>query len=535
MRKTFTLFLMSMFFALSAAMAQGKDEPKDFNSPEVYPNNGAQVTTVYNIRLVFSKNVTVTLPEAGIDVVNTETKEVVKIASSRVDEWEPNAAVFLFEQVKVEGKDGKEEMRDQWIETPGVYTYTIPAGVIKSVDGDVFPEATYTFSVVGTFEIEGYSPATTDKLEKIVLTFGQEIEEIKMPNGGMAVVDNYWTPVANVTNATLGEDKKSVTLELDKAITTPGMYNLDIYQGVFVSKSGVSQYRSLTFNVVDSNPSFDTNYENGDKVEEIGDLEITFNNVKEVKLVAETISLYLPGGGEAEGKAVLENNKIVVSFGQKFTEQGEYLFFIPAGAFTMDGVANEEREISVTLFTFTITPLEVLSVVPEVGEIDTLKKITIGFNQPVQLSYDENWQQISREITLTCGDQNYTLTYSPNYSASTSDKLEYLVNAEWNGYEYVSTPITVAGEYTLDLSQIVVDYAAEAGVDEWGYSTTIWHSKSHSCAGVYSWTVTGGTAIRNITNPVDGESVIYDLLGRRVSNISHAGIYIVNGKKMIVK
>ena len=155
MRKTFTLFLMSMFFALSAAMAQGKDEPKDFNSPEVYPNNGAQVTTVYNIRLVFSKNVTVTLPEAGIDVVNTETKEVVKIASSRVDEWEPNAAVFLFEQVKVEGKDGKEEMRDQWIETPGVYTYTIPAGVIKSVDGDVFPEATYTFSVVGTFEIEG--------------------------------------------------------------------------------------------------------------------------------------------------------------------------------------------------------------------------------------------------------------------------------------------------------------------------------------------------------------------------------------------
>lgn len=531
--KKFTLFFMSMFFALSAAMAQGKDEPKDFNSPEVYPNNGAQVTAVYNIRLVFSKNVTVTLPEEGIDVVNTETKEVVKITSVRVDEWEPNAAVFIFEQVKTEGKDGKEEMRDQWIETPGVYTYTIPAGVVKSVDGDVFSGATYSFTVVGTFEIEGYSPATTNKLETIVLTFGQEIEKIKMPNGGMVVVDNYWTPVANVKNATIGEDKKSVTLELDKAITTPGMYNLDIYQGVFVSKSGVSQYRSLAFNVVDSKPSFDTNYQNGDRVKELGDLVITFNNVKEVKLVTETISVYLPGGGEAEGKATLANNKITVSFNQKFTEEGEYLFFIPAGAFTMDGVPNEERELNVTLFTFTITPLQVVSVTPEAGAIDKLEKVIIQFNQPIQLSYDENWQQISREITLVCGEQKYTLTFSPNYSANASDKLEYLVNAEWNGYEFVSTPITAAGSYTLDLSQIVVDHAAEEGIDEWGYPATTWHSQNQSCAGIYTWTI-GDASIRN-TNVAEGEQVVYDILGRRVKGITVAGIYIVNGKKMIVK
>ena len=524
---------MSMFFALSAAMAQGKDEPKDFNSPEVYPNNGAQVTAVYNIRLVFSKNVTVTLPEEGIDVVNTDTKEVVKITSVRVDEWEPNAAVFIFEQVKTEGKDGKEEMRDQWIETPGVYTYTIPAGVVKSVDGDVFSGATYSFTVVGTFEIEGYSPATTNKLETIVLTFGQEIEEIKMPNGGMVVVDNYWTPVANVKNATIGEDKKSVTLELDKAITTPGMYNLDIYQGVFVSKSGVSQYRSLAFNVVDSKPSFDTNYQNGDRVKELGDLVITFNNVKEVKLVTETISVYLPGGGEAEGKATLADNKITVSFNQKFTEEGEYLFFIPAGAFTMDGVPNEERELNVTLFTFTITPLQVLYVLPEVGKVSQLDKITIKFNQPVTLSLNSDWQQISREITLTCGDQKYTLTNDPGYSTGVSDELVYLVNAQWTGFEYQSSPITAAGSYTLDLSQIVVDHAAEEGIDEWGYPATTWHSQNQSCAGTYTWTI-GDAAIRN-TNVAEGEQVVYDILGRRVKGITGAGIYIVNGKKMIVK
>ena len=285
MRK-FTLFCMSMFFVLGTAMA--KDEGvKDFNSPIVNPNSEEVVTSVYNIRMEFSKDIVITLPEAGIDVVNNDTKEVVKITRYQVDEWTPkNLAVLLFEQIKVEGKEGKEELRDQYITTPGTYSYTIPAGVIKSVDGEEFPETTYSFTVVGTFPIEGYSPATTNKLDSIVLTFAQEITEVKMPSYGLSVVDYYWSPVSAVTNAVIGEDKKTVTLQLDTPITTPGQYNLDLYQGVFVSATGISEYRSLAFSVVDYNPSFSTNYKDGDRVKEIGDFEITFNNVKEVHIVS---------------------------------------------------------------------------------------------------------------------------------------------------------------------------------------------------------------------------------------------------------
>lgn len=526
---------MSMFFVLGTAMAQGKDEPKDFNSPDVYPKSGEQVTTVYNIRLVFSKNVTVTLPEGGIEVVNNETKDVVKIASSRVDEWEPNAAVLLFEQKTVVGKDGKEEKQDQWIETPGVYTYTIPSGVIKSVDGDVFAGGTYTFTIVSTFPVESYSPTATEKLDKVTVTFAQEITEIKIPSYGLSIVDYYWTPVANITKATIGEDKKSAVLELDNPITTPGTYNLDLYQGVFVSTNGISQYASLMFNVYDPTPSFSTNWEDGSKVQEFGDLEITFNNVKEVKLVEDgpKATAYLPGGGDIEGTATLAGNKISVSFGQ-LTEEGEYVFVIPAGMFTMDGVPNEVRELTVTLFTFEITPLEVLYVLPEVGKVSQLDKITIKFNQPITLSLNSDWQQISREITLTCGDQKYTLTNDPGYSAGVSDELVYLVNAQWTGFEYQSTPITAAGTYTLNLGEIIVDHAAEEGIDEWGYPATIWHSKNKACSGSYSWTIEEGSAIKAI-NAAEGEQAIYDLLGRRVDKITSAGIYIVNGRKVMIK
>ena len=123
---------MSMFLVLGTAMA--KDEVKDFNSPEIYPANGELVTTAYNIRMKFPKHIEVANTEVSIDVLNTKTDEVVKITSCTVDEWDPYWAVFAFEKIEVDGKDGK-EYRDQYIEKAGTYTYTIPAGLLKSVEG----------------------------------------------------------------------------------------------------------------------------------------------------------------------------------------------------------------------------------------------------------------------------------------------------------------------------------------------------------------------------------------------------------------
>ena len=107
-----------------------------------------------------------------------------------------------------------------------------------------------------------------------------------------------------------------------------------------------------------------------------------------------------------------------------------------------------------------ITPLEIVSVVPAEGTVNQLDRIVVQFNQKVQLSYDENWAQLSREIKLygEAGEE-YTLTHLSAYPST--DCIEYAVNAEWTGNEYVPMPITEEGTYTLDLSQIVVDYAGE--------------------------------------------------------------------------
>lgn len=537
--KKFTLFLLSMFCVLGTAMAQDNEEDA-FALLYTSPENGASVFSVNYIQLGFNKDVTVALPEGGIEVKNNETGEGVKLTRVYEDPYMSKSMVMLmFEQKTViDEKDGKENLVDMYINTPGTYSYTIPAGVITSADNEAFPEQTFTFTIAKSLAIESVSPSeATTQLDKIVFTFSTPIADVKIPASGMYIVDNYWTPVTKIKEkATISEDKKSVTLELEAPITAPGGYNLDVYPGVFISEDGgINESRSFSFQILDTAPSFSTNYKDGERVKEVGDLEITFNNVNEVKLVegAESIMAYLPGGGEAAGTATLKDNVITVTFGQEMTEEGDYTFYIPAGMFTMDGVANEERVINVTLFTFEVTELKVVGVTPVEGEVTQLDRIVIEFNQDVTLSFDENWQMISNEIVLKGEDKDYKLTY--NSMSNVGTKLEYLVNAEWTGYEYAATPITAEGKYTLDLSQIVVDHAAEDYIDEWGYPNKMWHEKNKRCEGTYTWTVVAGESSIDDIVVENGVKVIYDITGRRVENITKAGIYIVNGKKVLVK
>ena len=542
--KKFLLLFMSMFLMLGTSVAQDKGDGKDEGNAALAleysdPADGSSKFGVYDIRLVFNKDVVATVPEGGIEVKNSTSGEVVKITRISDNEWlDANTVLFLFEQKSVIDKEGKEEMQDQYITSPGQWSYTIPAGCIKSTTGEEFAEQTFTFNIASSMEIESVSPTEgVTTLDKIEITFPKPIASVETSK--LSILDSYWMPAGSFKeDVTYSEDRKTVTLELVEPITTPGTYNLDIYQGVFLSEDGaLNNYKYTYFQVIDPTPSFSTNYNDGDKVKELGNqLEITFNNVNEIALVegADAVIVYMPGGGDCEGTATVSDNKIIVTFDQNFKEVGKYYFYIPDGMFTMDGAANESRSITVTLYTFEITPLEVVSVTPVAGPVNQIDKIVIEFNQLIQPSYDEDWQMISLQVTLNGDKQNYTLTYAPS-SYSVTNKMEYLVNAEWDYdiNEYKSTPITETGTYTLDLENVVVDYAGESYIDEWGWQNTKWHGKNGSCKGTYTWTIEN-TAIEEVKGE-NGEQAIYDLTGRRVEKVTNAGVYIVNGKKVLVK
>lgn len=493
------------------------------------PSNSATVSRVDNIIFQFSKEVTVALPAEPIIIKHSEDKEEFKIANCDIY---GSTAVFKVQSTK--------DAAVTQITTVGTYSYTIPAGVITSVEGEAFPETTFTFSVVEPFDIVSVSPQETATLDKIEITFSSPVANVKTPHE-LCLLDKSWRPVAGVTikdEVTFSDDKKTVILELDNPITTIGTYNLDIYNGIFTSESGLgNEYGSYAISVIDPTPRFELNYNEGDVVEELGNLEITFKNVKEVKLVedAKPVSLYLPTNSTLKGTATYSDNKIYVTFGKIFTDDGNYVFVIPAGMFTMDGNKNEEHRIDVTVQKFQIIPLEVDSITPAAGsEVNQIDRIIIEFNQNVSLSMNEYWQQISGEIVLKGEDnKEYTLTY--NSMSNLGNKIEYITNAVWTGHEYTATPITAAGKYTLDLSQIVVDHGAENYIDEYGYPNTKWHSKNQVCKGEVEWTIVTPQAGIEELGAENGAKAIFDITGRRVEKITDAGIYIVGGKKVLVK
>ena len=325
-------------------------------------------------------------------------------------------------------------------------------------------------------------------------------------------------------------------------LDVPGIYTMTIPAGTFVSAQDNSvaiAETTLTYNVIAPQPKWWTDYDYSTTVKEFETITISFENVKEIKLTEGVAPvLYTSAGSEYIGTAELVEEvdekegkttyRIMVSFGEKFSEEGEYYIMIPAEMFTMNNeVSNDEKQITLTILPpVDITPLEFVSITPTEGEAGQIEKIVITFNQDVALAFDENWQPISSVIYLKDQEGNeYKMTENYNWSLGWN-QLEYICGGYDENWNMILAPITAEGVYKLDLSQIVVQY----GYDKVSYT----YGASGSVEKTITWTIGENTAIEGIEAEAENAE-IYDLTGRRVEKITNAGIYIVNGVKKVIK
>lgn len=215
-----------------------------------YPESDVPVSRADFVKLLFNKEVTLALPEEGIVVRGATTGAEFTIREGRVIEDMDNGWHVLMYFLDEKGAYDAVDVAD-------TYTYTIPAGVIQSADGEEYPETTFTFSIYETFPLISYYPTECSVLETIVLTFDRAVAEVVMPTEGLTVTDIYYTPVAKVKHdVIISEDMKTVTLELESPITTPGWYYLDLYTGVFLDAQGMgNSYEGLVFEVYEDTSS----------------------------------------------------------------------------------------------------------------------------------------------------------------------------------------------------------------------------------------------------------------------------------------
>ena len=141
-----------------------------------------------------------------------------------------------------------------------------------------------------------------------------------------------------------------------------------------------------------------------------------------------------------------------------FATPGTYMVCAPAGAFTVNGQPNEEIvSAQFTIPAPVVKVFEVESVTPaDKKEVEAINKIEINFTETIALATDN----MGNFIPVNLVDEN-------------DNVIELAVSDDANVWSKVvlapATPITAAGTYTLDLSQLQLN----DGVCEGSYSWTV--------------------------------------------------------------
>ena len=197
-------------------------------------------------------------------------------------------------------------------------------------------------------------------------------------------------------------------------------------------------------------------------------------------------------------------NALCLKTAEPITTPGVYTFVLKKEyAYTDAGVRLTED----ITYTFTITEsLKITNISPVAGaEVSAIDEFIIEFNQDVTCYaegfpvYDENGTEYAFMVSLEDKDGN-ELPYN-------------MIRA------YAVNPITAAGTYTMFIFD-VYPIGSWEGVNE----TYVFTFNGSS--------ITSGIEDVEIENNI---KTIYDLTGRKIENITKPGIYIVNGKKVLVK
>lgn len=374
------------------------------------------------------------------------------------------------------------------------------------------------------------------------------------PENGLKITDKDGNTASEVSNVMFNGAGTTAYILLSNPIEVTGTYYLYIPEGTFATEEGeVLPETTFTFTVENNvilNPEWWTDYDYAPTVNEFEKITISFSNVTSLKLNElneEVPLLFTAADNDEEGKVELveiedkdgnKQTKIEITF-SKYTEEGDYEVYIPEGMFTMnESVNNDEKWLEFTIVKpAEVTPLEIVSITPKINANGEFEEIEIVYNQTVRIG-DENWSYYAVYLTDSNGNQysmwpkdpydyNGYLVIPGNTVVLMPVKLsEYGYPYEMNEYwQYIASPFAMEGEYTLNMADITLRYGYDAAIYD--------YNAFGSIEGTYTFDK-NTTAIEDVEAEAEG-TVIYDLTGRRVNEITKAGIYIVNGVKRVIK
>ncbi len=371
------------------------------------------------------------------------------------------------------------------IETAGTYKVVVKPGVILSADGTkayeggefeftvakrdavVSPSAEDGFCWNETFEsvedfkeftikIQYASEVTLNAEKKVTMTTGETVYEATVT---LEEVNATTKNIKITFDGEFAEGKYSIAVPAG-LFTVDGVENAEYVESTFT-------YKKPQLTIVASYTDWATTVTEAYELPTEGYIDIknaTTIEVDETKVITMTI-------GETTYNATLSvdyENGCWISFafedfwaeGFEFAK-GEYIFTVPAGLYTANGIANEEVVMTITYSD--PQPIKIVSITPAEGEVESISEITITFNQAFyvgdELAYEIIKDGYALQMGSALGAKN-TVTY-------------YVVALDADGYvSGEDMTITEPGTYTLNKSDLS-EYINWAEDQQESYTWTI--------------------------------------------------------------
>ncbi|MBR3615051.1 MAG: Ig-like domain-containing protein [Bacteroidaceae bacterium] len=455
-------------------------------------------------------------------------------------------------------------------------TVTLPGSTVFAFDGVNADPAQVPFEVVN------YSPKKAESISSVKLEFNFDVKAVE---GAEAVIALYDEAKENVVAEAAYEVKGStVTVTLANKVSTPGNYLLVIPEGVIVRNSDDKAYSGeLALVVTAPEPIKVTSVTPSEDIYSLSTIEVEFN--KEVEDAATGAEVLL---NDANGEKVVaatysvEGKVLTVTLASEVTTPGEYTLVIPEGVvkgvavgdafsgsvtvvveefdvyeprytgtktrtdraikgFTLTGASGEN---SYTLTDDEQTQDYTNATAVALFKVEVGEELTISFNkagswihQYVFIDFDGDGFTASIAEGSEWAPAGDLVAYSFYNNDSASDE------SGWNSKGTVitgndrNTPAVpafnapeTAGTYRMRVKQdwCNIDPAGDAD----GKFGDFKANGGQIIDVMLEVAVPTGILNVNSDSAVKGT---YDVHGRKIEQITTPGLYIVNGKKVLVK
>lgn len=396
-------------------------------------------------------------------------------------------------------------------------TYTLTADV-ESLDGGSYPTE-FDVEVIYDETSELYLITSFMGNDVTALNYGgipMEVSEDGMSAEVSAMTFLGMIEAGSVYHVLFAEDYESLTIKLtrnnDDTISMGNFivstFNMGAgtgedaakYTNVTLVKKGAETPDADAFTIVSVVPA------DGSTVESIKQIVVTLSHDVECTMLrpgVDTYNIICKDNGRAhEANFYIEGNVITFNLINEIVDAGTHMLnIIGYGCFrrVSDGAELPEAEFTFNVTGKEIPTFEIESVTPAEGVVTEIRQIVV----------------VPAVSSLAALPNNWTLTNENGEAIAFS--IDWGIEMFRDIILTFSEPIKNAGTYTLTIPEgsIYDDNGAAVVATE------------------YKWTITA-TSIDDI-NAQEGQMTIYDLTGRKIEKITKNGVYIINGKKTLVK